>query len=144
MSMSPLDSETGKEVAKQIGQTLRDIIAQLKEHPISLFGIAVMLLAIVALVVLAIVPDIPQLKWFPYALLVFGLFMVLVPYFLTPKQDITKESEIISTSGKPEMDVETFASTHQEVTSHNQKGGITAFNVNTTSDNTTDSNIPNK
>src|SRR5215213_9851079 len=73
------------ESIRQVGKLLQDIITQLKGQPTFLFGIAAMLLAIVGVIALAFVPNLPSsLTWFPYALLVFGIVLISFAYLKTP------------------------------------------------------------
>jgi hypothetical protein len=77
-SSPPDNSEPKTEAIRETGQTLRDIVAQLSGHPIFLFGIASMILAIIGFTLTSFAPDIALLSWFPYALLIFGLILVFV------------------------------------------------------------------
>lgn len=102
--------DIGPESVKQAGKVLQDIVAQLSGQPIFLFGIAAMLLAIVGLIALAIAPNMPsQLTWFPYALLAFGLVLIVLAWLKVPKEpkpekdDTTKPqlvTLVVPTAGK--------------------------------------------
>jgi len=75
-------SDTGKEGVKQVGQIIKEIINRLNNQPAFLFGIASMVLAVVAFIVLAgFTPSNQAMNWFPYALLFFGLTLILFSYF---------------------------------------------------------------
>lgn len=89
MQNSPLDPQLGQEGLKQIGQSLQSIIAKLGTHPIFLFGIAAMLLAIVGFLSSAFLPDDTSgLKWwFPYALLAFGIAAIIIATYQTTKSE---------------------------------------------------------
>jgi len=64
---------------KQAGKILIEIVKNLKNHPLFLFGIASMLLSIISFVAIILKPiNIPQgLTWFPYVLLIFGLLIII-------------------------------------------------------------------
>lgn len=83
---SPLQSEQVNDSYKETGKTLREIIPLLKDQPAFLFGIAVMILAILALIAMPLFPSIPQLGWFPYALLIFGIVLVVANVYSTISQ----------------------------------------------------------
>jgi hypothetical protein len=74
---SPL-IENSQEAARETGLTLRAIIEQLGGQPGFLFGIAAAILSILALVATAFVPSSPEFVWFPFAILLFGLALVII------------------------------------------------------------------
>ena len=77
--------DVGAEGVKQVGKVLQNIVAQLSGQPTFLFGIAAMLLAIVGVIALALLPNLPtSLTWFPYALLVFSSILIGFAYLKTP------------------------------------------------------------
>lgn len=65
---------------KQLGKLLSEIISNLKDYPVFLFGIASMLMAIVSIWIIAFASiSLPEsLNWFPYALLLFGILVIIV------------------------------------------------------------------
>lgn len=71
---------------KETGKTIREIIPLLKDQPAFLFGIAVMLLAILALIATLLFSGFPQLGWFPYALLIFGVVLIVANIYAAISQ----------------------------------------------------------
>jgi len=65
---------------KQVGKILSEIVSNLKDYPVFLFGIASMLIAIISIWVIAFasVPIPEFLAWFPYALLIFGIVIIIL------------------------------------------------------------------
>ncbi len=65
---------------KQAGKILSEIVSNLKDYPVFLFGIASMLIAIISIWVIAFasVPLPEFLTWFPYALLLFGIVVIII------------------------------------------------------------------
>ncbi len=93
MNIQPKTSGTEQlnETIRETNQTLREIITRLAGQPIFLFGIASMLLALVALIVTSSISSVPQLGFFPYALLVFGLLLTI----------FAVRSQIVSSKASP-------------------------------------------
>lgn len=65
---------------KQFARILSEIVSNLRGHPVLLFGLASMILGIVSIWVLsfATIPLPERLMWFPYALLGFGITIILI------------------------------------------------------------------
>jgi len=65
---------------EQVGDVLKNIVGNLNGHPIFVFGIGAMLLAVLAFGALLFKPDVldraPVFQWFPAILLGFGLLLV--------------------------------------------------------------------
>jgi hypothetical protein len=65
---------------EQVGDVLKNIVGNLKDHPIFVFGIGVMFLAFLAFGALLVKPDVLErssvFQWFPVFLLIFGLLLV--------------------------------------------------------------------
>lgn len=93
-------SETSVEGTKQISKTLQEIIVRLQDQPILLFGIAVMLIAIVGILVTPFVQSIPHLTWFPYTLLIFGLVLVVVSSFVSKSDVVATVDKLDTTSNQ--------------------------------------------
>jgi hypothetical protein len=89
------------EGVQQAWKVLDNITTHLKDHPLFLFGIAIVILAIIAeIAAVAFVSDVPQtLTWLPYAFLLFGVILIAIDTFklLKPKANVstwTKAQEI--------------------------------------------------
>lgn len=63
---------------KEIGKTLRSIVSKLSGQYVLLFGIAVMLIAIAGLYIATLNPTTDEIRIFPYALLVFGVAIIIL------------------------------------------------------------------
>jgi len=77
------DKPPSSEVVKEAGTTLRRLIDHLKDRPLFLLGIAVMLLSLAAVLIIAVwaspqaLDRLPALGWLPYAFLGFGFLLAL-------------------------------------------------------------------
>lgn len=133
-SVSP-DHQSVVESIKQAGQVLRDIVLHLEKQPLFLFGIACMVLAIVAFVVTAFCEIPQQLLWFPYALLGFGFLLALLGAVRILKQ--RKWPTTVATDTNQVIERHTT----DNVSSISQSGGITAKNVFLTQEQTNEKSL---
>lgn len=82
------------ELTKEFGLTLRSIVSRLAGHPLFLFGIAAMLIGTFSVIAVSFVPSFPQLGFFPYALLIFGIMLIAFAY-LKPLNLLERNPAII-------------------------------------------------
>jgi hypothetical protein len=66
------------EGVREIGKTLRSIVSKLSGQYVLLFGIAVMLIAIAGLYIATLNPSVYEIRAFPYALLAFGVVIIIL------------------------------------------------------------------